>query len=117
MKADILGKMLIDIGSNICHGITGFIRIGRSREQKLCQDICNLFGQQCFTDCSACGKGMVNGLHGVNEELYLAALHIEQYRHATYLPDPYYLEALKRAPGIYTELSDDCKRLCIIWRI
>ncbi len=33
------------------------------------------------------------------EELYLAGLHIEQYRHATYLPDPYYLEALKRDPG------------------
>lgn len=34
-----------------------------------------------------------------NEELYLAGLHIEQYRHATYLPDPYYLEGLKRDPG------------------
>ncbi len=33
------------------------------------------------------------------EELYLTDLHIEQYRHATYLPDPYYLEALKRDPG------------------
>ena len=34
-----------------------------------------------------------------NEELYLTGLHLEQYRHATYLPDPYYLEALKRDPG------------------
>ena len=33
------------------------------------------------------------------EELYLTGLHIEQYRHATYLPDDYYLEALKRDPG------------------
>ena len=33
-----------------------------------------------------------------NEELYLTGLHIEQYRHATYLPDPYYLEAIKRDP-------------------
>ena len=33
------------------------------------------------------------------EELYLTGLHIEQYRHATYLPDPYYLEALERDPG------------------
>lgn len=24
---------------------------------------------------------------------------MEQYRHATYLPDPYYLEALRRDPG------------------
>ncbi|MFA9396712.1 MAG: DUF5107 domain-containing protein [Clostridiaceae bacterium] len=31
-----------------------------------------------------------------NEELYLTGLHIEQYHHATYLPDPYYLEGLKR---------------------
>lgn len=31
-----------------------------------------------------------------NEELYLTGLHIEQYRHATYLPDDYYLEGLKR---------------------
>lgn len=34
-----------------------------------------------------------------NEELYLTGLHIEQYRHATYLPDPYYLEGLKRDSG------------------
>ena len=34
-----------------------------------------------------------------NEELYLTGLHIEQYRHATYLPDPYYLEGLKRDGG------------------
>lgn len=33
------------------------------------------------------------------EELYLTGQHIEQYRHATYRPDPYYLEALKRDPG------------------
>ncbi len=35
---------------------------------------------------------------GTNEELYLTGLHIEQYRHATYLPDPYYLEGLRRDP-------------------
>lgn len=34
-----------------------------------------------------------------NEELYLTGLHLEQYRHATFLPDPYYLEGLKRDPG------------------
>ncbi len=33
------------------------------------------------------------------EELYLTGQHIEQYRHATYLPDPYYLEGLKRDSG------------------
>jgi Flp pilus assembly protein TadD, contains TPR repeats len=33
------------------------------------------------------------------EELYLTGLHIEQYRHATYDPDPYYLEALRRDSG------------------
>ncbi|MGJ4849771.1 DUF5107 domain-containing protein [Bacillota bacterium Meth-B3] len=33
-----------------------------------------------------------------NEELLLTALHLEQYRHATCAPDPYYLEALKRDP-------------------
>lgn len=33
-----------------------------------------------------------------NEELFLTGLHIEQYRHATYLPDDYYLEGLKRDP-------------------
>lgn len=31
-----------------------------------------------------------------NEELLLTAQHIEQHRHATYMPDPYYLEGLKR---------------------
>lgn len=34
-----------------------------------------------------------------NEELYLTGLHIEQYRHATYAPDPYYLEGLRRDEG------------------
>ena len=33
------------------------------------------------------------------EELYLTGLHIEQYRHATYLPDDYYLEGLRRDEG------------------
>lgn len=33
-----------------------------------------------------------------NEELYLTGLHLEQYRHATYDPEPYYLEGLKRDP-------------------
>jgi len=31
-----------------------------------------------------------------NEELYMAGLHLEQYRHATYSPLDYYREALKR---------------------
>lgn len=30
------------------------------------------------------------------EELYLTALHLEQYRHATYNPEAYYLEGLRR---------------------
>ncbi|MBX6360584.1 MAG: DUF5107 domain-containing protein [Acidobacterium ailaaui] len=34
-----------------------------------------------------------------NEELYLAGLHIEQYRHATFSPVPYYEEALRRDPS------------------
>lgn len=33
-----------------------------------------------------------------NEELYLNGLHLEQYRHATYSPEPYYEEALRRDP-------------------
>ncbi len=32
------------------------------------------------------------------EELYLAGQHLEQYRHATFLPQDYYLEGLKRDP-------------------
>lgn len=34
-----------------------------------------------------------------NEELFLTGLHLEQYRHATYEPDAYYLEGLKRDPS------------------
>jgi tetratricopeptide (TPR) repeat protein len=34
-----------------------------------------------------------------NDKLYRAGLHLEQYRHATYEPDSYYLEALDRDPG------------------
>ena len=33
------------------------------------------------------------------EQLYLTGLHLEQYRHATYRPTDYYLEALRRDPG------------------
>jgi len=37
-------------------------------------------------------------IHSV-EQLYLRGLHLEQYRHATYNPTDYYLEALNREPG------------------
>ena len=33
-----------------------------------------------------------------NEQLYLNGLHLEQYRHATFSPLPYYQEALRRDP-------------------
>lgn len=33
------------------------------------------------------------------EQLFLTAQHLEQYRHATYSPIPYYEEALRRDPG------------------
>lgn len=33
-----------------------------------------------------------------NEELFLNGLHLEQYRHATFAPEPYYEEALRRDP-------------------
>lgn len=33
------------------------------------------------------------------EQLYLTGLHLEQYRHATYSPEDYYEEALRREPG------------------
>jgi tetratricopeptide (TPR) repeat protein len=32
------------------------------------------------------------------EQLYLAGLHLEQYRHATFEPEDYYMEGLKRDP-------------------
>jgi tetratricopeptide (TPR) repeat protein len=34
-----------------------------------------------------------------NEELYLAGLHLEQYRHATYCAEDYYKEAIRRSPS------------------
>ncbi|MBC7846056.1 MAG: DUF5107 domain-containing protein [Flavobacterium sp.] len=34
-----------------------------------------------------------------NEQLFLTAQHLEQYRHATYSPIPYYKEAIKRDSG------------------
>ncbi len=33
------------------------------------------------------------------EELFLNGLHLEQYRHATYAPEQYYFEGLRRDPG------------------
>ncbi|QGG61119.1 DUF5107 domain-containing protein [Loigolactobacillus bifermentans] len=34
-----------------------------------------------------------------NDELYFAGQHLEQYRHASFRPETYYLEGLKRDPG------------------
>ena len=34
-----------------------------------------------------------------NEQLYLTGLHLEQYRHATWSPLDYYMEALRRDPN------------------
>ncbi len=36
-----------------------------------------------------------------NEELFFWGRHLEQYRHATFSPDPFYNEILKRDPGDY----------------
>jgi tetratricopeptide (TPR) repeat protein len=36
---------------------------------------------------------------GSNDELYLIGVHLEQYRHATRSPDPYWREALRRDSG------------------
>ena len=33
-----------------------------------------------------------------SDELFITGLHVEQYRHATYRPEDYYLEALRRDP-------------------
>ena len=38
------------------------------------------------------------GKLATTEELYLAATHLEQYRHATRNPEDYYLEGLRRDP-------------------
>lgn len=36
---------------------------------------------------------------GSVDELYVTGLHLDQYRHATRSPEPYWLEALRRDPG------------------
>ncbi|GAB2546527.1 DUF5107 domain-containing protein [Gracilibacillus alcaliphilus] len=36
-----------------------------------------------------------------NEDLFLAGQHLEQYRHATFEPEDYYLEGLRRNPNDY----------------
>ena len=36
-----------------------------------------------------------------NEDLFLFGTHLEQYRHATFLPEDYYLEGLRRDPSDY----------------
>lgn len=45
-----------------------------------------------------------------NEQLYLTGLHLEQYRHATYDPRDYYLEALKRDPQ-----DSRCNNVLGVW--
>lgn len=40
-----------------------------------------------------------------NDQLYLTGLHLEQYRHATWIPTDYYEEALRRDPDDYRCLN------------
>jgi len=47
-----------------------------------------------------------------NEQLYLTGLHLEQYRHATYDPRPYYEEALRRDPG-----DSRCNNALGLWHL
>ncbi len=47
-----------------------------------------------------------------NDQLYLTALHLEQYRHATYSPVDYYEEALRRDPLDYR-----CNNALGLWYI
>jgi len=49
-----------------------------------------------------------------NEELFLNGLHLEQYRHATYAPEPYYEEALRRDP--YDSRSNNALGLLLLRR-
>jgi len=46
------------------------------------------------------------------EQLYLSGIHLEQYRHATYKPTDYYLEALRREPG-----DSRCNNAMGLWLI
>ncbi|HWA83925.1 MAG TPA: DUF5107 domain-containing protein [Fimbriimonadaceae bacterium] len=46
------------------------------------------------------------------EELYLTGLHLEQYRHATRMPEPYWQEALRRDPG-----DSRCNTAMAVWRL
>ncbi|MGE4568021.1 MAG: DUF5107 domain-containing protein [Bacteroidales bacterium] len=45
-----------------------------------------------------------------NEQLYLTGLHLEQYRHATFDPRDYYLEALRRDP-----MDSRCNNAMGLW--
>lgn len=47
-----------------------------------------------------------------NEQLYLTGLHLEQYRHATYDPRPYYEEALSRDSG-----DSRCNNALGLWHL
>ena len=47
-----------------------------------------------------------------NDELYLAGLHFEQYRHATRYPEVYWREALRRDPG-----DSRCNNAMGLWHL
>jgi Tfp pilus assembly protein PilF len=46
------------------------------------------------------------------EELYLTGVHLRQYRHATRLPERYWLEALRRDPG-----DSRCNTAMALWHL
>lgn len=47
-----------------------------------------------------------------NDELFLTGLHLDQYRHATRSPLPYWMEALRRDPG-----DSRCNNAVGLWRL
>jgi tetratricopeptide (TPR) repeat protein len=47
-----------------------------------------------------------------NDELYLTGLHLEQYRHATRNPEPYWREGIRRDPG-----DARCNTALGVWRL
>lgn len=47
-----------------------------------------------------------------NDELYITGLHLEQYRHATRSPEPYWREAVRRDPG-----DSRCRNALGLWHL
>jgi len=78
---------------------TGPIRVSVRRGDVILLEWCTPCSSRALADIEPAREPLAPARVGSVEELFLVGRHLEQYRHATRSPEPYWAEALTRDPG------------------